>query len=443
MSDNDKNKNDYWFFLSYSRRDSKAEQGRENPFFERFYKDLTYEVARKVGIPASVDESDIRFYDREGIETGAEWDPALAEALQTCKAMVCLYSPSYFSSEYCGKEFQVFSGRVKEYAATLQGSGDPPKLIIPVFWENPSKLPAALSGLQYADASLGLLYAEKGVSYLLRMDKETAYQEFLMGLGAKIKDEVERHKLPRQQSIKPLREVRSAFHDAVVQPQPGLVPDAKGVRIAWIVYVVGGKSDYVSVRKGLTCYGSSGIEWQPYLPDDENIIGYIASTVATEKGLTPYQISLGQQNLVKALQDAEENNTTVVIIVDPWSIKLHSFAESMRAYDSARLSNCGVIVAWNDKDEETIAENENLNTLLRMTFSRSLLSKDIVFQPSVRSVEELRDKLAAAIEEVKGKINARGRLLRGEADATDDPFPQLPTANSRSVDGQASTGGTQ
>src|SRR5258706_3885556 len=100
MSDDTQNKSDYWFFLSYSRRDSKGNEGKENPYFERFYKDLALEVGRVAGIPASVPEKDIEFYDREGIETGADWSKTLAEALQTSKAMVCLYSPSYFKSEY-------------------------------------------------------------------------------------------------------------------------------------------------------------------------------------------------------------------------------------------------------------------------------------------------------------------------------------------------------
>ncbi len=426
----------YWVFLSYARRDAKGLEGKENPFFERFYKDLASEIGKVAAIPASIPEKDIQFYDREDIEIGADWSKTLYDALQSSKVFVCLFSPSYFKSEYCGKEFQVFNERVKKYKAALSQNVREPELIIPVLWENPNRflepLPEAVSGIQYADKNLGLGYSNIGVSQMLRLQKEVDYQEFLINLADKIYKEAQFHPMPPEPSIKPLKDVKSAFH---VPPTPavvaGAVPGAKGPSIAWFIYAAGGKADYNNIRQQQSqiFYGNSGLEWQPYYPTDPNIIHYIAATVATTKGLAPIPLAVSN-SLIDQLEEAEDNNTIAVIIIDPWSIKLPAFEQPLKQFDRTRLSNCGVIIVWNENDQETKTARTALETLLQKTFSRNYISKDILFQPSISSETELRTKLGEAIEEVRKKIEERGKYLRGESGAANDPFPKLPTANS-------------
>src|SRR5262244_3020632 len=70
------------------------------------------------------------FVDRTDIRAGQEWPDELAEALRTAETMVCLYSPSYFRSEYCGKEMQVFLDRRRNYIRA--NAGKKPANIIPV-----------------------------------------------------------------------------------------------------------------------------------------------------------------------------------------------------------------------------------------------------------------------------------------------------------------------
>src|SRR5258706_10337779 len=114
------NKSGYWFFLSYARRDAKGDNGNENPWFQKFSSDLAQQVGTAFGLPAAIPNKDIEFYDRESIPAGSDWDKDLAEALQSSKVLVCLYSPAYFNSVYCGKEFTVFNSRVREYEALLK-----------------------------------------------------------------------------------------------------------------------------------------------------------------------------------------------------------------------------------------------------------------------------------------------------------------------------------
>jgi len=440
----DFNKSDYWFFLSYARRDAKGSNGSENPWFQQFSAELARDVGSALGIPAAVAEKDIEFYDRDGIPAGADWDATLATALQSSKVFVCLYSPSYFNSEYCGKEFQVFDSRVQAYQATLAAGAESPRLIIPVLWESPdflpNPLPEAVNGIQYADKSLGLEYAQSGLLQMMRMQQWPLYYQFLKNLVAKIRSEALAHSLPKDNNLASLKTIKSAFH-LQTPPKEGQPPQGKGIKIAWLVYAVGKQADYSNVRQTHHYYGDNGNEWQPYLPEADDLIGYLASTVATTKGLAPENVYI-DNNFIARLQEAEAKNTVVVIIVDPWSLKLQPFQQSLRAYDGTRLTNCGVVVLWNKQDKETLDQWPTLKAQLQNTFWRNLVFKEVLFQDEVCSVEELRAKLGAAIDEVKRRIYQGGRLQRGQADMTGEPFPKLPTGSA--VDSEsASTGGVK
>src|SRR5204863_5934745 len=109
---------------------------------------------------------EIGFLDVSSIKTGASWSGKIASALQTCRVLVCLYSPSYFKSEYCGKELQAFLSRVREYQRE-HNLYEPPQLIFPVLWlspeELPKPLPEAVSWIQFTDIDLGDGYASNGL----------------------------------------------------------------------------------------------------------------------------------------------------------------------------------------------------------------------------------------------------------------------------------------
>jgi FxsC-like protein len=418
---------DYQFFLSYSRRDARERGKTENTWFSRFRDDLIRDVGREANLPSSVADDDVGFYDRQAIDVGARWNDVLADALQTSRVLVALYSPNYFNSPNCGKEFQIFRERVA--AGQKAEKGQPPAYIVPVLWDPPGKLltlPESVSALQFDHASLGADYAEMGLMSLLRLKQyESAYQQFLIAITGRIAKAAKAKRLPRSET-RPYEKIESAFHASATQLPAADVPAVKGVKAAWLVYVAGAEADYQNVHPKPQGYGSTGGEWQPYFPG-ESLIGAIASNVASGKNLSPQPLTVTDK-LVSHLQDAEDNNTMAVIIVDPWSIAIKSFETAMRDLDRARLTNCGVIVVWNEKDAETQKRATWLDGMLKKTFSRIWVSKDVYFQHSVPTEEKLREALDAAIEEVRRRISDRGRLLRGEAVGGDD-FPKLPTGN--------------
>jgi FxsC-like protein len=432
-------KKNYFFFLSYSRRDAK-----NNLWFKRFYEDLTRDVAARAGVPVDTPDDNIRFFDREAIETGDVWYQALEEGLQTSNVFVPLYSVAYFKSEYCGKEYRAFQDRVREYEKTLQAQTgtSPPRLIIPVLWGNPKEikeyLPQAISSIQFSDAELGDLYTTSGLEQIMRLEENRAYQQFLLGMKDKVVKEAERHPLPRAQKITPLADVCSAFITTVDSGAAGVIPagagaspttpDVAGPEVAWFVYVAGGPADFTKaqIERSHACYGKTGgFEWQPYFPNTKKI-GIIATSIASEKQVFPHLLPVSDQ-LIEQLEDAEENNTIVVLIIDPWSLKLYK--RPMSEYDKTRLSNCGIVVIWNDSDPETQQKRDDLELQLRQTFSRSLISRDVFFKESSSELE-LRENLSAAIDDVCRKVGERAKLVRGPIAGESETLPSLPVPSS-------------
>ena len=91
-------KPDYWFLLSYARRDSAGED-----HVYSFYHDLAQSIAMAKGLPTDVSTEQIGFLDTSNIAPGTAWPQEVAQALQTCRTFICLYSPAFFNSPRLGQ----------------------------------------------------------------------------------------------------------------------------------------------------------------------------------------------------------------------------------------------------------------------------------------------------------------------------------------------------
>jgi len=439
---------DYRFFLSYSRRDAKEQGHKENAWFARFRENLIRDVAREAKLPAHVPEDQVGFYDRQGIDLGDPWRTALVDGLQQSRVLVCLYSQNYFASEYCGKEFEVFLRRQAE------NPGVGAKAIIPVLWDAPTKLPEplpdCLAEAQFTHKSLGDTYAEKGLFHLLRMQKEVEYQAFLEAIAEKI-TKAGAVVLPPAKNLGPLDKVVSAFHRTTTAAAAAGSPTPKGVKAALMVYVAGADTDYTR-RTNRSAYGAESYEWQPYRPDSEEIVGAVAPNVVSSRGLFPAVLPV-TADLSTKLQEAEDKNTMVMILVDPWTVEIATFGQVFDSVDRIRLSNCGVIIPWSPNDPElseidpdemkvdpktTKTRGAALHGRLLAKLSHIWTAKDVVFVKQVPSEEKFKQALGDAIDEIRKRISERGRLLRGEASS--DDFPTLPPGTA-SVPASSAPGG--
>ncbi|HEX2826296.1 MAG TPA: toll/interleukin-1 receptor domain-containing protein [Burkholderiales bacterium] len=185
-----------YVFFSYARSD-------KSEYLKRFFNDVGDRLTQLV----RKTRDELRFFDEASIETGADWNTRIADALKKSNVFVCLYSPTFFSPdrthEYCAKEFYAFMTRAPglRYENVIVGSKTwvairDTQNIIPIQWLGeldlaPQNLPPAV--LYYIQASLNAiaaklpqkaldLYKEEGMERLAR-SRGVSYSQVVNGLA--------------------------------------------------------------------------------------------------------------------------------------------------------------------------------------------------------------------------------------------------------------------
>jgi len=390
----------YRFFFSYARVD-------REPYLEKFYKALVDNVRMKVG----GDRKQIGFMDTEAIQLGQEWRPALAEALQTARAFVPVYTASYFANEFCGKEWTITEDRRAAYAAA-KGEKRPP-VILPVLWMPPgtpgSTLPQAATDLQYSHEAFGGLYVKEGMWQLMKRSKyRDAREEVINRFGDKIVEVSQKYELPSLSGLAAFDQVQSAFHCKPCAPASAAAnPAHVGPRYVQFIFVAGRRHEFEAqqLRKKLEFYGiEGGLDWQPYLPELTEEIATIAQGIAASERLRSEVVPL-DANLIQRLEAAERDNKIVAIIVDTWTLRLEQYQKFMREYDKRSYPNCVVLIPWNLNDEETKLTREILQSAVQLTFMNRLLSKDPnSFIDMIGSAQDLKTSLSTALNTARMRI---------------------------------------
>ncbi|MFK0134629.1 TIR-like protein FxsC [Streptomyces rubiginosohelvolus] len=117
-----------YFYLSYAHTPRGEADGRDpDMWVERLYRDLCGHVMAMTDLPAGAPAG---FMDRE-IRSGEGWSERLGEVLATCRVFVPLFSPRYFASEMCGKEWHAFEQRAIRHRASTD---QPAEAIVPALW---------------------------------------------------------------------------------------------------------------------------------------------------------------------------------------------------------------------------------------------------------------------------------------------------------------------
>lgn len=146
------------------------------------------------------------------MQSAETWDERLSEALAYCKVFVPLYSPRYFLSRQCGREWSVFSSRVSRHQSavdTITVSGIVPALWVPVPFQ---QLPAPAEQLQFNHADFGEEYADEGLHGLIKLSYfRDAYERAVYGLAKRIVSVAEQTQLAVGDPYQDYREVPAAF----------------------------------------------------------------------------------------------------------------------------------------------------------------------------------------------------------------------------------------
>jgi FxsC-like protein len=396
-----------WFFLSYAKLDLRADSSIA---IRQLYADLDQEVRRKNNIK----EGKAGFFDEYAIEQGDHWPDALAQALISCRVLVCVYSRAYFLSDYCGKEWAVFTSRLNP----APGKGRP---ILPVLLDPPSELlplPKALEDIQYTDAQYPAIYRENGLRYLLNrrsVELQDAYRSLLDALVARVIQQATKKPAPRLASVPDMKSVRSAFVPSIGQsPAVHNSPATGGPRYADFVFVAAKRQEIQPLNRSVDNYGEEGeVDWKPYLPgfklDQE--VALIAQEVATKEGFRYNRFEVGG-SLIQMLEEAQHRNQIVILVVDTWTLQLPRYRELMEKYDKINLWNSGAVVTWNLEDTDTVRYQTTLKKNVRMVFLNKASFRLPQFIDHSGPPEAFAKTLSVLLQKLRSQIIENSQVLR-------------------------------
>jgi hypothetical protein len=378
------------FFISYARNDADYEPDRMQ--MKRFVEDLSVRVARILG----VSREGICYFDEGSIQTGTFWHSHLSEAAGTIPVAVTLYSPSYFASPWCGKEFAVFNSRAHfDPAAPKVPSG-----IVPVRWMNCRSLPSVAAAIQYSHDAFPSEYIEVGLERLLTLKVYgDCYQ----------------------------LSVDAIANSVVSSMQPGLQPDysidLEKVISAWDLDT---SADPDSHKKGgitKTCFvfaSEEGWAWTPY-PGQGKKIGAMAQKISADLDVRYEEIACNEA-LATKLKETREACIPTILFGDPQSLQSGNFGSSLREYDGMYLPNCGTVVPWAEESKAAGDADASWKHLQDVVFHlktsypppnhewRSIFSQSELESKTRGMIDDLRSRLLGVIcsEERAGGVRTTG-----------------------------------
>jgi FxsC-like protein len=424
------------FFLSYAHAD-------EDGYVAKFFEDLVREVQRQSGV--SGDEPGFR--DFASMRAGASWAQELFGALNTSPTFVALCSPSYFASEFCGREWTMFSARAERYRRL---HGTVPQTLLPVLWVPAPDVPEPARQLQYTDPAFGPAYAREGLYHLLRLRRyREDYLIFLRALAQRMLEVAWPHPMPQLDDGYPIADVESAFHGPRPQPAatwqtftaglaeprpapgpPTAVPAPRarrsGPQHVYFVIVAAPQRELAEVRDELRHYGPEPFDWAPYRPELDQRISVFAQAVAADHNLSSRLAEAAE--VVAVLERAAGRNELVVLLVDVWTTRIDSYRQQLVEYDKRNEPSTAVMVPWSQYDAEATVNAEQLYQDLAMAFPKNIIRSDDLFRIRIGTSAAFREQLAEVLVKAQSRVFRSGEVGRwtGAESWTERPMMQFP-----------------
>jgi FxsC-like protein len=414
----------YYFFFSYARADRNSDN---QDVIGRFFRDVTEQVRLAKGLAPR----EISFFDAQDLEPGEVWPDQLREALRTSRAFVPMLSSTYFSREYCGREWAVFDARLTQHA---EQTGDAiPPLIQPVLLVRRAQLtplPQAIADrvgdLQTTYAKYPHVYGEEGLSYMVRLSEHADdYMKFVIRFAERLMEVVGAHELVPPGSIPPIKQVESAFHEPGTHVAVNSSAPPPVGRSAQFLFVSGRRDELTRVREDVAAYGpEGGLDWQPYRPDVTDEVAIIAQDVASSEKLR-YEAVPVDDRLGDRLDEAARTRKIVVLVADMWTLRLDGYHKLMKELDARSLPNAVVLVPWNERDSETATSGDTLENALYYTFENRVVTRDAGgFLDRISSAKQFREELSKSLnkarlrllsmEEVRRKVESEQVIVKPE-----------------------------
>jgi FxsC-like protein len=398
----------YDFFLSFSSIDWRKNQKDD---IHVFFADLVARLAR-------LGRGDGGFFAPDDMHRGVDWERELASALARSRVLVPMYSPNYFKSVYCGKEWRVFHDRYDENRRILAPGVQSPEVMLPVVWTaDLLRVPDDVAKTQYRQGTDPEKYIDRGLGYLMQSPRRfgAQYQELVDRLGLDLA------RLAEAQGPARVRQGRQ--WNEIDPPFPGTYK--RGLGFVRYVFIVGRSDEMEPLRQQRDAYGTfeNRQDWRPCFPDIDRQAGDLARVVAAEAGKDFEFVE--PRDLTARMREANDLNNVLAVVVDPWSVSLPSFDAFTRELDTQNRPASGVIVAWNQKDPETTRQLPILKNNMADRF-RGRLKRREYFNDTVSSPESFCDALTATFNAAHERLVEGGKIPSAET----GPAQPLPSVKS-------------
>ncbi|MFB7945313.1 TIR-like protein FxsC [Kitasatospora phosalacinea] len=372
-----------YFFLSYAHTPRIDTRGAADPnmWVAKLYQDLCEAILQITDAPPG---QPVGFMDRS-MHQGQKWAERLSHELATCRVFVPLYSPRYFRSEACGREWHLFTRRpVYQRRPTAERMTG----IVPALWVSTEhlRLPRVAGELQFNHDSFGAEYAAEGLYALMKLTSFTSqYHTAVWRLARRIVDVAEQTVIPIGQEL-----------DFESQPSAFESPDpADQVHILVFSY----RERELPPQRSAFWYGEQRTDWQPYRSASSRPLAQDAADIARSMGFQPTVREF--EEVAEQLLAGERPERPCVLLVDRWAFLDGRRAEALRRLDRRNLGPVAVIEPWNREDQQSRDHERMLDELGDdlLSVSRSTLNKPSLQPRSTApgSIEEFRGELERAV----------------------------------------------
>ncbi|MFE4454745.1 FxsC protein [Streptomyces sp. NPDC056796] len=340
-----------YFFLSYAHTPGYGGGTDPDMWVERLFQDLCGHVMAMTDLPAGASAG---FMDRE-IRSGEGWSERLGGVLATCRVFVPLFSPRYFASEMCGKEWYAFEQRAIHHRARSNQSAE---AIVPALWVPvpPNQLPGSAERLQFNHRDFGERYVSDGLYGLIKL--RLFAQEYERAVYELAKRIVSVADTVRIDTVRPLdwRLAPSAFgspSSGVGAPRPMQITIAAPTRHD---LPEGRDSDY---------YGDHPQDWNPYHPAAARPLAYVAEELVRSLNYQAVISSFDEDSGQREGKQAPR--TPEILLVDRWALQDEDRRRRLAAFDAENRPWVTMVVPWCRDDHQSRAAEAELTEKLEQT----------------------------------------------------------------------------
>ncbi|WP_328680497.1 TIR-like protein FxsC [Streptomyces sp. NBC_00322] len=333
-----------YFFLSYAHTPKNHPKDKDpNIWVKRLHSDLCDHVRQLTSLPAGASAG---FLDQQ-MQPGEGWQERLSEALAYCRVFVPLYSPRYFLSEQCGREWFVFSKRAAHHQARINSS--PVTGIVPALWVPvPAKqLPHPAERLQFNHATFGEDYADEGFYGLIKLRYlRDQYERAVYLLAKRIVSVAEQTQISEGDPRQDYGSMPSAFGP------PGHPREME-------VSVLACSRSSLPPDRGSDCYGPRPRDWNPYHPKSSRPIADHAVDLVRN---LDYRVSVGDfETEAERLLAPGPPRAPSLLLLDRWALDAPHHRDLVRRLCAEDRPWISVMIPWNREDPESRQREEELS----------------------------------------------------------------------------------